>query len=80
MNSTQYITNTKGKKLSVVLSIKDYKKMLDDLEELDDIRLFDEAKAFKEKSVPAIEAFAKIDAKRKKKQLALGYRKDVYEG
>ena len=41
--------------------------MLDDLEELDDIRLFDEAKAFKEKSVPAIEAFAKIDAKRKKK-------------
>ena len=67
MNSTQYITNTKGKKLSVVLSIKDYKKMLDDLEELDDIRLFDEAKASKEKSVPAIEAFAKIDAKRKKK-------------
>ena len=66
MNFTQYITNTKGKKLSVVLSIKDYKKMLNDLEELEDIRLFDDAKTSKKKSVPAIEAFAKIDAKRKK--------------
>ena len=41
--------------------------MLNDLEELEDIRLFDDAKTSKKKSVPAIEAFAKIDAKRKKK-------------
>jgi hypothetical protein len=67
MSTTQYITNTKGKKLSVVLPIKDYKKMLDDLEELEDIRLYDAAKASTEKSIPAAEAFAKIEAKRKKK-------------
>jgi hypothetical protein len=48
----QYITDKKGKKLSVVLSITQYKKMLEDLEELEDIRLYDAVKARKEKSIP----------------------------
>mgnify|MGYP001558878943 CR=1 FL=1 len=48
----QYITDKKGKKLSVVISIVEYKKMLEDLEELDDIRLYDTVKARKEKSIP----------------------------
>jgi len=64
MSVTQYITNNKGKKLSVVLPLKDYKRMMEDLEELEDIRLYDAAKASKEKSLPAVEAFAKIEAKR----------------
>lgn len=67
MSTKQYLTNTKGKKLSVVLPIKDYKRMVKDLEELEDLRLYDAAKASKEKSLPAAEAFAKIEAKRKKK-------------
>lgn len=66
MNTTQYITNTKGKKLSVVLPIKEYNKMLHDLEELEDIRLYDVAKKSNEKSLVAQDAFAKIEAKRKK--------------
>jgi len=41
MSTPQYITDDKGKKLSVVLPIKEYQKIL---EELDDIRLYDEAK------------------------------------
>lgn len=48
----QYITDMKGKKLSVVISIKEYKKMLEELEELEDIRLYDAVKARKEKSIP----------------------------
>ncbi len=48
----QYITDKKGKKLSVVISIAEYKKMLKDLEELEDIRLYDAVKARKEKSIP----------------------------
>lgn len=48
----QYITDKKGKKLSVVISIAEYKKMLEELEELEDIRLYDAVKARKEKSVP----------------------------
>lgn len=48
----QYITDKKGKKLSVVLSLTQYKKMLEELEELEDIRLYDAVKARKEKSIP----------------------------
>jgi PHD/YefM family antitoxin component YafN of YafNO toxin-antitoxin module len=48
----QYITDKKGKKLSVVISIDDYNKMMEDLEELEDIRLYDAVKAKKEKAIP----------------------------
>jgi hypothetical protein len=48
-NGPQFITDKKGKKLSVVISITEYKKML---EELEDIRLYDAVKAKKEKSIP----------------------------
>jgi PHD/YefM family antitoxin component YafN of YafNO toxin-antitoxin module len=48
----QYITDKKGKKLSVVISIDQYKQMLEELEELEDIRLYDAVKARKEKSIP----------------------------
>lgn len=66
MNSPQYITDNKGNKLSVVLRMKDYEKMLEELEELDDIRLYDEAMADKEPSLPINEAFNLIEANRKK--------------
>ncbi|EJO71188.1 hypothetical protein LEP1GSC132_3074 [Leptospira kirschneri str. 200803703] len=48
----QYITDDKGKKISVVLSIKQYKEILEGLEELEDIRLYDEIKAKNEKPIP----------------------------
>ncbi|EMO87252.1 hypothetical protein [Leptospira noguchii] len=48
----QFITDDKGKKLSVVLSIKEFKTLLEDSEELEDIRIYDEVKAKKEKSIP----------------------------
>jgi PHD/YefM family antitoxin component YafN of YafNO toxin-antitoxin module len=48
----QYITDKKGKKLSVVISIDQYKKIMEELEELEDIRLYDAVKARKEKSIP----------------------------
>lgn len=41
--SPQYIEDTAGRKM-VVLPEKDYKKLLNELEELDDIRLYDTAK------------------------------------
>jgi PHD/YefM family antitoxin component YafN of YafNO toxin-antitoxin module len=65
MTSPQYITDNKGKKLSVVLPIKDYKKMMDELDELEDIRLYDEAMASKEISIPVEKAFEMIDRKKK---------------
>lgn len=49
---TQFVTDDHGNKLAVILPIKDYQKMLDDLEEAEDIKLYDEVKARKEDSMP----------------------------
>jgi hypothetical protein len=64
----QFLTDSKGHKIAVVLPVKEYRKMLADLEELEDIRLYDQAKASKEKAIPAAIAFKMIDAKRKSKR------------
>lgn len=60
----QYITDNTGKKISVVLSIKEFKTIMEELEELEDVRLYDEAKASGEPSVPIDEAFKIIEANR----------------
>lgn len=46
---TQFVTNEKGEKVAVIVSIKEYEKMIDDLE---DIKDFDRVKADNEKSIP----------------------------
>ena len=63
----QYITDNTGKKISVVLPIKDFKAIMEELEELDDIKLYDEAKKSNERSVPIDDAFKMIEAKRKRR-------------
>jgi hypothetical protein len=59
---TQFLTNEKGEKVALVISIEEYKKLL---EELDDIRAYDEAKASGETPVPFDEAIARIERNRK---------------
>lgn len=66
---TQYITDNVGKKVAIILPIKDYQKMIEELEELDDIRLFDEAKKNKSKGILMEEAFKQLTTKRKKHAL-----------
>ena len=61
---TQFITDKKGKKIAVIISIKDYKKMLDDLEAIEDVKLYDKAKKNPEESMVAEEAFKFIESKR----------------
>ncbi|MGY6560682.1 MAG: hypothetical protein ACXITV_01105 [Luteibaculaceae bacterium] len=63
----QYITDSKGKKISVVLPIKDFRAIMEELEELEDIKLYDEAKKSNEPSMPIDDAFKMIEAKRKVK-------------
>ena len=62
----RYITNSKGKKISVILPIKEYEYLLEELEEQEDVRLYDEAKRSKPEYLPAEEVFQTIEAKRKK--------------
>jgi len=61
----QYITDINGNKISVILSINDYEKMLQELEELDDIRIYDEIKNSKQEHLTAQDVFNSIEAKRK---------------
>jgi PHD/YefM family antitoxin component YafN of YafNO toxin-antitoxin module len=49
---TQFITVEKGNKISIVIPLKEYSRILEELEELNDIRMFDEVKERKEKSLP----------------------------
>lgn len=62
--SAKYITDKKGKKLEVVLTIKDYNKILEELDELQCIKEFDRVSKRKSELVPAKEFFKKLDVKR----------------
>ena len=62
----QYITDHRGKKISAVLSMEEFKALLDGIEELEDIKLYDESKKDKEPAIPKSQAMAMIEAERKK--------------
>jgi hypothetical protein len=62
----QYITDNSGKKISAILPIKDFKTIIEKLEELEDIRLYDEGKKDKGPAIPKAKAMAMIKAERKK--------------
>jgi hypothetical protein len=61
---TQFITDTKGRKVSVILPMRDYKKMIGELEDLADVRAYDEAKASGEEAIPFEQAVKEIEARR----------------
>ncbi len=65
----QFITDKNGKKLFVVFSMKEYNRLLEEIEEIDDVKLYDEAKSRKNEFIPIDEAFKQIKAKRKKNGL-----------
>lgn len=67
MGTPRYIIDNIGKKLFVILPVKEYQKIMEKLEDLEDIRLYDRAKAGKGPSTPIDIAFKRIEAKRKKK-------------
>ena len=48
----QFITDKNGNRISVVIPLTQYKRILEELEELEDIRLYDAVKARKEKTIP----------------------------
>jgi len=63
----QFLTNEKGERIGVLISVEEYEKILDDLEELWAIREFDEAKASGETPVPVEDAIARIERERNRK-------------
>ncbi len=64
---TQFITDTNGKKISAIVPIKEYQKMLDRLDELACIEAYDKAKAKKNKQfIPLHKALQHVEKKRKR--------------
>lgn len=60
----QYITDNKGNKLSVVLSVEEFKSILKELEDLEDVRLYNEAKKERQIFISAEQAFKEIENER----------------
>lgn len=65
---TQFVTDDHGKKLAVILPIKEYNKMVDDLEDMEDVKLYDAAKKGDQEFIDAEQAFREIEEKRGQKQ------------
>jgi PHD/YefM family antitoxin component YafN of YafNO toxin-antitoxin module len=63
----QYITDNNGKKISAIIPMKEFKTMMEELEELEDIKQYDKVKKSNEPSIAIDDAFTMIEAKRKKK-------------
>lgn len=61
----QYITDHTGKKISVVIPLKDFNAIMEELEELEDIRLYDTAKKGKQEYIDADQVFKEIEQTRK---------------
>jgi len=57
----RYLVDDDGNRVGVVLNIKDYHRLLQELEELDSIRAYDAAKASGDKAIPFEQAVAEIE-------------------
>lgn len=60
----QYIVDEKGNRVGVLLALKDYQKLLEELEELESIRAYDFAKESNDDIIPFEQAVIEIERKR----------------
>ncbi len=58
----RYLVDEDGNRLGVVLDIKDYRRLLEELEELETLRTYDAAKASGDQAIPFEEAVAEIES------------------
>jgi hypothetical protein len=61
----KFVTDRRGQKIGVVLSIEDYKKVLADVEELESIHAYDAAKASDDEAIPLSKATQEIERSRR---------------
>jgi predicted protein tyrosine phosphatase len=57
----KFVVDEQGNRVSVVLDIKDYERMLEELEELASIRAYDAAKAAKDEAIPFDQAVEELE-------------------
>ena len=61
----RFIKDSRGRKISVVLPIEDFRKIQKELEELESIRAYDAAKASGDVAIPFQRAVSEIERSRK---------------
>jgi PHD/YefM family antitoxin component YafN of YafNO toxin-antitoxin module len=61
----RYIVDENGKRVGVVLDMKDYRRLLEEVEELESIRAYDSAKASDDEVMPFQQAVAEIERDRR---------------
>jgi hypothetical protein len=61
----QYITDETGKKISVILPLKEFKTIVELLDDMEDIRLYVDAITVNEPAIPIDDAFKIIEDNRK---------------
>jgi hypothetical protein len=61
----KFVTDRRGRKIGVLLTIKDFKEILADIEELESIRAYDAAKAPGDDAIPFQQALKEIERSRK---------------
>jgi PHD/YefM family antitoxin component YafN of YafNO toxin-antitoxin module len=57
----RYVVDEKGNRVGVILDIRDFERMLEELEELESIRAYDRAKASGGEAVPFEQAVEEIE-------------------
>jgi len=57
----KFLIDEKGKKVGVLLSFSEYKKLLKELEELESLYAYDRAKASKDEVIPFEQAIKEIE-------------------
>jgi PHD/YefM family antitoxin component YafN of YafNO toxin-antitoxin module len=60
----RYLVDPQGNGVGVLLELEDYRRILEELEELDSIRAYDAAKASGDEAVPFGQAVAEIERDR----------------
>jgi len=61
LKNVRFVVDNRGRKAGVFIGIKDYRRILEELEELDDIRAYEEAKAEGARVIPFEQAVAEIE-------------------
>lgn len=63
-----FVVDAKGNRVGVFLPIKDYNKLIEELEDRDEIRAYDKAMSRKQEFIPLDQALKQIETSRKKKK------------
>lgn len=61
----KFVTNAKGTQVGIIVGVREYHKMMRDLEEFESIKAYDQAKASEDVFIPLDQALEEIEITRR---------------